>query len=164
MTTADAALTRRWKTIHRWQVALGIVGVALLIIGFVVLGQEVKPKRYIGILTWLIAAIIIHDGIIAPSVFGVSLLMRRFGARVPPAVVAIVQGALVIGGIMALIVLPEIIKKSVGTLSTSILPLNYGLNLVIFYAALVLVTGVVIAGYLRLYARRQKLRPSSDQA
>lgn len=153
-----------WKVIRRWQVGLGIVGVGLLVIGFMVLGQEVQPKRYIGILTWLIAAIIIHDGIIAPSVFGLSLLMRRFGAKLPPAVIAIVQGALVIGGIITLIVVPEIIKKSVGTLSTSILPLDYSLNLVIFYGALIIVTGVVIVGYRRMYARRQKLRPSSDQA
>jgi hypothetical protein len=146
---------------RRWQLGLILFGLALLALGIVVLVQEVNPKRYIGILTWLAGAIIIHDGIIAPTVFGSSLLMRKYGARVPSAVIAIVQGALVVGGIVTIIVVPEVLKKSIGTLSTSILPQNYLLNLVLFYGALVIITGLVIAGYLRRFTRRAKLRSSS---
>lgn len=149
---------------RRWQLGLVLLGLALLGLGGLVLLQEVNPKRYIGILTWFIGALIIHDGIIAPVVFGVSLIMRKVGSRVPPVVIAVVQGALVIGGILTLIVVPEIVKKWVGTLSTSILPQNYVLNLMLFYGALAAATVVILAGYLRMFARRQKLRSPSVQA
>jgi len=145
-----------------WQIGLIAFGIALLGIGVVVLFQEVNPKRYIGILTWLVAALIIHDGIIAPAVFAVSLLSRRLSTRVPAVVIAIVQGALVVGGVVTLIVVPEILKKSIGTLSSSILPQNYLLNLFLFYGALVAVTVAIAVGYYRRFARRANVRPSLD--
>jgi hypothetical protein len=145
------------------QFGLIAFGVALLGVGVLVLFQEVSPKRYIGILTWLVAAIILHDGILAPAVFGVSLLSRRLGDRVPAVVIAIVQGALVVGGIITLIVVPEILKKSIGTLSSSILPQNYLLNLVLFYGVLAVVTAAIVVGYYRRFARRANVRSSDVQ-
>jgi hypothetical protein len=56
------------------------------------------------------------------------------------------------------------LKKAIGTNSSSILPQNYGVNLVVFYAVIVVLTAVAIAFYVRLFARRQKLRPPADQA
>jgi hypothetical protein len=150
--------------VRRWRIGLLIVGILLLGLGGVVMLQEVNPKHYVGILSWFIGALIIHDGIIAPAVFGVSLAFRRAQHRVPAVVIAIVQGALVVGGIIALIVVPEILKKSIGTLSSSILPQNYALHLVIFYVVLVALTAIAIVIYLRVFASRQKLRSSSDQA
>jgi hypothetical protein len=116
------------------------------------------------VIIWLIAALIVHDGIIAPSVFVVSLLARRLSARVPAVIIAIVEGALVIAGIVTLLFLPEVIKKAIGTNSSSILPQNYGLNLVLFYVAMAILTAAAILFYRRLFARRQKLRLPADQA
>jgi len=116
------------------------------------------------VIIWLIAALIVHDGIIAPAVFVISLVARRLSARVPAIVIAIVEGALVIVGIVTLLFLPEVLKKAIGTNSSSILPQNYGVNLVVFYAVMVVLTAVAIAFYVRLFARRQKLRPPADQA
>jgi hypothetical protein len=150
--------------IRRWRLGLLLLGLALLGLGVVVLFQEVKPTRYIGILSWFIGALMIHDGIIAPVIFMVTVIMRRVFVRVPAVVVAIIQGALVIGGIITIIVVPEILKKWIGTLSTSILPQNYALHLGFFYVALVVLTAIAIGIYVRLYARRQKLLSSADQA
>ncbi len=146
-----------------WQAGLIAFGLILLAIGVVVLFQEVNPKRYFGILTWLVAALIIHDGIIAPAVFGVSLLSRKLSTRVPAVVIAIVQGALVVGGVVTLIVVPEILKKSIGTLSSSILPQNYLVNLFLFYGTLAAVTAAIVFGYYRRFARRAKVRSSEVQ-
>ncbi|HEY4267931.1 MAG TPA: hypothetical protein VGM94_07060 [Galbitalea sp.] len=146
--------------IRRWQLGLILFGIALLGIGVFVLFQEVNPKRYIGILTWLVAALVIHDGIIAPAVFAVSLASRKLGRRVPQVIIAIVQGALVIGGVVTLIVVPEILKKSIGTLSSSILPQNYLLNLFLFYGVLVIATAAIVVGYYRRFARRANVRSS----
>lgn len=150
--------------IKRWRIALLLVGLGLLGLGGIVLLQEVNPKRYIGILTWFVGALVIHDGIIAPAVFGVTLLSRRLQHRVPAIVIAIVQGALVIGGLVTLIVVPEILKKSIGTLSSSILPQDYALHLGVFLVVLAALTAIAIAAYRRMFARRQKLRSSADQA
>lgn len=151
-------------TIRRWRIGLLLTGLALLGLGGLALAQEVNPKRYIGILTWFIAALIIHDGIIAPAVFGATLAFRRVQGKVPVVVIAIVQGALVVGGIVTLLVVPEILKKSIGTLSSSILPQNYALHLVLFYLVLAVLTGAAIAIYLPMFTRRQKLRSSADHA
>ena len=150
------------SAVRRWQIALIVFGVGLLCLGGIVLLNDVTPDRYLGIAAWFIGALVIHDGIAAMVVFGVSIVMRRAGRRIPYAVIAIVQGALVIAAIFTAIVVPEILKKSIGSANSTILPLNYGLNLVLFYAGLAVVTAVGIAIYLIL-ARRQKLRPSISQ-
>ena len=148
---------------RRWRVALVVLGLGLLLLGGVVLLNDVAPKRYLGIVAWFIGAIVIHDGIIAPAVFGVSVLMRRAGRRIPLPVILIVQGAIVVGAIMALLVFPEIAKKAIGSANPSILPLDYTGNLIGFYAVLALLTAVAIGIYLAV-ARRQKARPSKSQA
>lgn len=150
-------------TIRRWRTALLLLGLLLLALGGLTLLQEVSPKRYLGILSWLIAALILHDGIIAPAVFGLSLAFRRLQGRIPVVVIAILQGALVVGGIVTLLVVPEILKKSIGTLSSSILPENYAAHLALFWVALVALLAAAVAGYRWTFVRRQKLRSSANQ-
>ena len=153
MTTVQTNAVRRWRT------GLVIFGIALLGLGGVVLLNDVSPTRYVGIAIWFVGALILHDGVAAFAIFGISIVMRRAGTRIPLPVIAIVQGALVVGAIVTAIVVPEILKKNIGSANPTILPLDYGLNLVLFYAGLAVVTAAAIAGYLVL-ARRQKLRPS----
>jgi hypothetical protein len=148
---------------RRWQIALVATGLALLFIGGIVLVNDVNPKRYLGLALWFAGALVIHDGIIAPLVFGVDLAMRRVGRRVPLGVLIIVQGAIVVGAIMALIVFPEIAKKNIGTANPTLLPLDYTGNLVGFYIFLAVLTAAAIAGYCWWAARRQKLRSPSSQ-
>lgn len=150
--------------IKRWRIGLLVLGIALLGLGGIVLLQEVNPKKYLGILAWFVGALIIHDGIIAPIVFVTTIVMRSKLQRLPAAVVAIIQGALVVGGIITLIVVPEIMKKAIGTLSSSILPQNYGLHLVGLYVVLAALTVAAIFAYRSMFTRRQKLLSSSDQA
>ena len=147
---------------NRWRIGLVILGVALLGLGGVVLLMDVSPARYLGIATWFVGALILHDGVAALVVFGVSIAMRRAGTRIPLPVIAIVQGALVVAAIVTALVVPEILKKGIGTANPTILPLDYGLNLVLFYAGLAIVTAATIGGYL-VFARRMKLRPSISQ-
>jgi hypothetical protein len=150
--------------IRRWRIGLILGGLGLMGIGAVVALTWLSPHQYPRVIIWLIAALIVHDGIIAPAVFVTSLLARRLSARVPAAIIAIGEGALVIAGIVTLLFLPEVIKKAIGTNSSSILPQNYGLNLVLFYLAMAVLTGAAILFYRRLFARRQKLRLPADQA
>ena len=154
--------TVQTNAVRRWRAGLVIVGIALLGLGGVVLLNDVSPTRYVGIAVWFVGALILHDGVAAFAIFGISLIMRRAGTRIPLPVIAIVQGALVVAAIFTAIVVPEILKSGLGTANPTILPLDYGLNLVLFYAGLAAVTAAAIAGYWAV-ARRQKLRPASSQ-
>lgn len=150
--------------VRRWRIALILLGLGLMGIGGIVALTWLHASQYPRVILWLIAALIVHDGIIAPAVFVVSLIARRLSARVPAVVIALVEGALVVAGIVTLLFIPEVIKKAIGTNSSSILPLNYGLNLVVFYAAIAVLTAAAILFYVRFFTSRQKLRPSADQA
>ncbi len=138
-------------------------GIALLGVGGLTLLMDVEPAAYIGILLWFAAAIIIHDGIIAPAVFGVSVVMRRAGRRLPGAVLAILQAGIVVVSIVTALVVPAILKKDIGSANPTILPLDYVANLGVVYVVVGVLTVAAVIAYLLVAARRQKTRPSSSQ-
>ncbi|MGV8897261.1 MAG: hypothetical protein ACOH10_08915 [Rhodoglobus sp.] len=152
-TAPEPVLARPMTTTRRWQTGLILFGIAMLVVGAIVLLNDVAPKNYIGIAIWFLGALVIHDGIAAFAIFGVSILMRRASRKIPFVVIAILQGALAIAAIFFVIVVPAMLKKDIGSANTSILPLDYGLNLVMFYVGLAVVTAVAIAGYLVVAAR-----------
>ena len=157
-------MTETPMAIRRWRVGLVLLGLGLMGVGGVVALTWLHATQYPRVLLWLVAALVVHDGIIAPLVFVVSLIARRLGTRIPAVTIALVEGALVIAGIVTLLFLPEVLKKAIGTNNSSVLPQNYGLNLVLFSVALALLTAGAVVFYRRLFARRQKLRPPANQA
>jgi hypothetical protein len=158
--TSTVAVTRGTR---RVQQALVVVGVLLLVVGGIVLLMDVAPKNYGGLLVWLAGALVLHDGILAPIIFGISLLLRRAGKRIPFAVLLIIQGAVVVAAIVTLIVYPEILKQGIGSANETLLPLNYGAGLIGLYAGLTFVTAMVVLVYLRVRARRRVRVPGAEQ-
>jgi len=146
--------------IRRWQIALVAVGVLLLLLGGLTLINDVNPRRYLGLAAWLLGALVIHDGIISLTVFGANVAMRKTGGRlrIPLPALLILQGALVVAGIMTLIVVPAALKKSIGTGNDTLLPLDYGLHLAVFYAVLAAVTVLGLAVYATVARRRRAVR------
>jgi len=143
---------RAWRAasvIDRWRIALVAGGVLLLALGGLVLLDTVSPRRYLGLAAWLVGALVVHDGIIAPSVAGVAVLLRRAGRRAPTAALVIVQGALVVLAVVAIVVVPQILKQGIGTPNPSVLPLDYTTNLVAFSVALVLIAALAVVVALR---------------
>jgi hypothetical protein len=143
--------------VRRWQIALIALGLAFFVVGGITLLNDVNPKRYIGIAIWFAGALVIHDGIISFVVFGANIVMRKTGGRlrIPLPAVLIVQGALVIAAIMTLIVVPAALKKSIGTGNATLLPLDYGLHLLVFYGVLAVATALALGGYALLRRRRR---------
>jgi hypothetical protein len=127
-----------------WRGVLIGGGALLLLIGVATFLTDVPATRYPAIAAWLAWAIVLHDGVGAMLVFAISVLLRRVEPRIPFVVIAIVQAAAVVGVIVTAIVLPEIVKKAIGTANPTILPLDYLGHLVWFYAALAAATAVSV--------------------
>ena len=142
-----ASTSRRMRSIR---LALLGVGVLLLAWGAFVLFDSVRLTRIPGVALWIAAAIVLHDAILAPIVFAVGIALRRAGRRVTGTVIAIVQGAIVVGSIVSLIAVPTLVAKNYAPANPTVLPLNYGLNLAIFWLLLALVTvGLSVWTFLR---------------
>jgi hypothetical protein len=135
--------------IRAWRIGLIALGLAFFVVGGITLLNDVNPARYVGIAIWFVGALVIHDGIISFVVFGANIVMRKTGGRlrIPLPALLIVQGALVVAGIMTLIVVPAALKKSIGTANPTLLPLDYGLHLLVFYGVLAGVTALALAVY-----------------
>jgi hypothetical protein len=151
-------------TVRRVRIGLILFGLALMGLGGYVAWIWLSHKQYARVLEWMIGALIVHDGIIAPAVFITTLIARRLGERIPAAVIALAEGVLVVAGIVTLLFLPEVIKKAIGTNSSSILPQNYALHLLLFYVVLGILAALAVVFYVRIFASRQKLRLPADQA
>ncbi|MEV8268398.1 hypothetical protein [Microbacterium sp. NPDC076911] len=118
------------------RIALITIGILAMIVGGVVFTNDVRPDQYLAIITWLVAALVVHDVLIAGLVFGVVMAGRKAATRVPFASIVIVQVALAVGAIVSLVVIPQIVKDAIGTANPSVLPLNYALNLAVFLLVL----------------------------
>lgn len=132
-----ASTSRRMRTI-RWVLVGG--GVLLLAWGAFVMFDLVRLTRIPGLALWIAAAIVLHDAILAPIVFALGIGLRRAGRRVSGTVIAIVQGGIVVGSIVSLIAVPTIVAKNFAPANATVLPLDYGLNLGIFWLVLAALT------------------------
>ena len=149
-------------SLKNWRATLIVLGVLLLAFGAYVMVDTVAPAKIAGVALWFLFALIVHDGVIAFVTFGVAFLLRKAGRRIPIAVLAIVQAGLVLCSIFAIIVIPAAYKKSIGANNSTVLPLDYAPSLVVFWAIVVVLTGLAVVGYTAL-ERRQKNRPSISQ-
>ncbi|MFF5928497.1 hypothetical protein [Streptomyces hydrogenans] len=126
--------------------ALGGLGVLLIGIGVRLVVAEPDPA---GVLLWLAGALVLHDGILAPLVLAVGLLLvgRRHRGTL--------RGALVVAGGLVLVTLPLLVRPGEPP-NPSALPLPYGRNLAIVLA-------VVAAGTTaRVLVRRRRERAQRD--
>jgi len=140
------------------RIALVAVGVAGLVAGAALLVTTVRPTGIAGLGIWLLAALVLHDGILAPAAFAANRLLRGAGARIPPVVLAVLQGAVVVGVVLTLMVLPEIRAKQIGPRNPTVLPFDYGLRLGLLWIVLAVLTGLVCAVLLRSQRTRRSVR------
>lgn len=120
------------------------LGLALTGVGGLVLLADVPPERYLGIAMWVGAAIVLHDGVIAPITVAVGLGAGRVRARVGRRGIAIAQGALLVGAILTAIALPAIIASARGNANPTVLVGSYALALGVTWAILIAVAGAAV--------------------
>ncbi|MFI2369335.1 hypothetical protein [Streptomyces sp. NPDC018833] len=132
----------------RLRLLTGAVGLALMGVGasLLVNGGQIRD-----VALWLAGAIVIHDGIVAPLVLGVGLLVAGLPAR------GTVRGALITAGCLTLVALPVLLRPGTPR-NTSVLPLDYPRNWLLTLAAVALATAALVGGRW-LWSRRARFRP-----
>ncbi len=123
------------RTVSVLRYGLGALGVALVGLGAWLVAAEPDP---LGVSVWLAGALVLHDGILAPLVLAVGLLLVGRRRRGP------LRGALLVAGSVVLVTLPLLVRPGAPP-NPSALPLPYGRNLAIVLVSVAVVTGVPVA-------------------
>jgi hypothetical protein len=127
------------KTARRILIALGT-----LVMAYAILGAVTDPDvRLFGVLIFLAAVLVAHDGVLSPVTIGVGALVRRF---VPARLRTPVRVALVISLAVTLVALPLVLGFGRAADNPSVLPLHYGRGLLetlaLIWAAAAAITAV----------------------
>ncbi|GAA1058684.1 hypothetical protein [Agromyces bracchium] len=124
--------------------ALVGVGLGLAAFGGFLVLTEIAPSRWLGIAVWVGAAILLHDGVVAPVVVAIGLGAARVRGRVGDRGVTIAQGALVVGAILTAITVPALVASTLGNPNPTILVGSYGIALAVIWAVLLVVAAIAL--------------------
>ena len=138
----------------RWRLVLGVVGVLVVLYGIVNLGVHIPIQTLAWVAVWLIAAVIIHHGLVSPAVIAVSSLLRRL---VPDRGRRYLQAALIAAVPVTVIAIPLIYRQGSQPPSKALLLQNFTANLG-------LLLGIIGALCLVGYAIRVARNPSPRRA
>ena len=127
-----------------WRIVLAVAGIALGAFGVFRLVTEIAPHSLLILAVWLVAALIIHDALLAPSVVGVGWLLRR---SVPDRGRRYLQIALIIIALVTVIAVPMIFLRGSQPAVKALLLRNYGANLI-------MIIGIIAVLSLILYGVR----------
>lgn len=151
LSVAHAADVLPGRGINAWRVALIAVGLGLMGMGGLLLFIDVPPEKYLGIVTWIVVALVIHDGVIAPIVVAIGLGAVRLRVRIagpgrPGRVAfAIAQGALLTGAVLTIVTIPALVSKALGARNPTVLLGEYALALAIVWVIVAVVaTGAIV--------------------
>ncbi|MGP9017434.1 hypothetical protein ACT1U9_03370 [Streptomyces sp. BR1] len=117
--------------------AVGAVGVGLMGLG-AFLAWSQRPWD---VVVWLVGAVVLHDGLIAPFVLlvGLGVAAARPGVRGP------LRAGLLTAGCLTAIALPDILRPG-PVVNVTVLPLDYVRNWLVLLGVVVLATVVVMVG------------------
>jgi hypothetical protein len=138
-----------------WRIILAILGILVLLYGIVNLFIHIPIQTLLMVAVWLVAALIIHDAVIAPSVVGVGWLLRRL---LPDRARRYVQMGLIMAAAVTIIAIPMIIREGSQPPQKTLLIQNYAANLALLLG---IIAGVTAAAYVVRVAR-DRSRPASS--
>ena len=117
----------------RTRIVLATAGIGLALFGVFRLLTQVSIGGVAFLVGWLIAALVIHDGIIAPGTLGLATLIRR---KVPPRGRRYLQGALIAGAAVTVIGLPMIYRAHSQPKVKALLEQNFLVNVALLWAVI----------------------------
>ena len=131
----------------RWRVILGILGLLAILYGIVNLLLHIPGQTLVWVAVWVIAAVLIHHGVLSPVVIAVSSLLRRV---VPDRGRRYLQVALIMAVPVTVIAIPMIYRQGSQPPSKALLLQNFTANLGVL---LTIIAGVCLVGYAIRVAR-----------
>jgi hypothetical protein len=123
-----------------WRIILAIGGIALGAFGIFRLATEIPLHNLLILAVWLVAALIIHDAVMEPSVIGVGWLLRRY---IPDRGRRHVQIALIMIVPVVVIAIPMIFLRGSQPMEKALLLRNYGVNLIMIIG-IIAVIGLIL--------------------
>jgi hypothetical protein len=128
--------------VKAWRIILAIAGIALGAFGVLRLATEIPLHNLLILSVWLVAALIIHDAVMEPSVVGVGWLLRR---HVPDRGRRYVQIALIMIVLVAVIAIPMIFLRGSQPAEKALLLRNYGTNLIMMIGFIAVISLILYA-------------------
>ena len=131
-----------------WRLVLGILGVLVVLYGIVNLGVHIPIQTLAWVAVWLVAAVIIHHGVVSPVVIAVSSLLRRL---VPDRGRRYLQTALIAAVPVTVIAIPLIYRQGTQPPSKALLLQDFTANLGLLLG---IIGAVCLVGYAIRVARK----------
>jgi len=125
-----------------WRIILAAAGIALGAFGVFRLLTEIPTYSLVILAVWLVAALVIQDAILAPSVVGVGWLLRRY---VPDRGRRYLQVALIMSALITVIAVPMIFLRGTQPAVKALLLRNYGFNLILIIAIIGVISLILYA-------------------
>ena len=137
----------------RRRLVIGAAGVLLGLYGVFRLVTEIPNANLTVLALWLLAALVIHDGVVAPSCVAVGWAVAHV---VPARARRYLQAGLVVAALVTVVAVPLIYREGTQPAVKAILRQDYGGNLT-------LLLGIIAAASLLLYAARvaRETRPAA---
>jgi hypothetical protein len=130
-----------------WRLVLGILGVLIVLYGIVNLGVHVPVQGLGWLAVWVIAAVLIHHGVLSPVVIAVGALLRRV---IPDRGRRFLQVALIMAVPVTVIAIPMIYRQGSQPPSKALLLQNFTANLGLLLG---IIAGACLVGYAIRVAR-----------
>ena len=133
----------------RWRVILAVAGILLGLFGVGRLATEIPGYSLKWLAIWLIAALLIHDGILSPLIVAVGWYLRE---HVPARGRRYLQAGLIMAAMVTVIAVPMIYRRGSQPVSKAILNQNFGANLTLLLG---IIAGATLLAYAIRVARDQ---------
>ena len=140
----------RGAVVKAWRIILAVAGIGLGAVRSLPAGDRdpgAQPAGARGL--WLLAALVIHDGVLSPAVVGVGWLLRR---HVPDRGRRYLQIALIMSALITVIAVPMIFLRGSQPAVKALLLRNYGANLI-------LIIGIIACDHPCSLRRTRRPRP-----
>jgi hypothetical protein len=131
------------------------IGLGFLGIGAYALLSQVALNTLPNLFLWLVGGLFLHDAILAPIVAIIGFFLSKSlaeGTR------HIVEGGLIVAGVISLIALPVVISGGKTESNPSLLPLDYSRNLLVALVIIGALTGLLVV--LQLLRHRASTPPA----
>ncbi len=135
-----------------WRIGLGALGLGAIAYGAVRILQSPDSSKPLDLLKWLVAALILHDGILAPIISLFGFAMARL---IPGRARAYIQGGLIVGALVSTFALVEIYREGKSLPGQSLLEQDYGRHLLVILGIVLVLT---VALYLTRVVRDRRRR------